>query len=293
MKLNTLINPNEQQLEELCRSEDMRIPSTDRREEIEDTSRFQSLHGNHSFIFDMPYSLSADVVPSGKIVAVMQGDRFIIFSDFESPGVKKIFARLKDADSASNLFGMLVALMIDRIADGIEISMARTKSFSNDLLSGTMKSSPSERANEYQKLVFGLAKLIENGAIYKQSLLTIRRGILFAQEFDLGLTEKNVTKNIFRDIDSLNEQCTFLTARLNYLQDSVFGMLSVEQNQIIKIFSIAAVIFLPPTMFASIWGMNFDFMPELNKVWGYPFAIAVMTLSGIIPWRIFKHRGWM
>ena len=293
MKLTTLINPGEQELQELCRSGGIRIPSTDRREEIEDTSRFQSIGGNHSFIFDMPYNLSADIVPSGKIVTVIQDDDVIVFSDFDSPGVEKIFARLQEGNSASNLFGKLVAILIDRIADGIEVSMAKTKLFSHDLLNEKTKISPKERANAYQNLVFGLAKLIENGAIFKQSLLTIRRGILFAQESDLSLVERNLIKNIFRDIDSLNEQCTFLTARLTYLQDSVFGMLSVEQNQIIKIFSIAAVIFLPPTMFASIWGMNFHSMPELSEPWGYPAAIGVMILSGIIPWRIFKYRGWM
>ena len=75
--------------------------------------------------------------------------------------------------------------------------------------------------------------------------------------------------------------------------DSTQGFINIEQNQIIKIFSIAAVVFLPPTLVASIYGMNFEFMPELKLMFGYPWALALMLLSGIAPYWYFKRKGWL
>jgi magnesium transporter len=81
--------------------------------------------------------------------------------------------------------------------------------------------------------------------------------------------------------------------KVNFLMDAAQGFINIEQNQIIKTFSIAAVVFLPPTLVASAYGMNFEFMPELDWVLGYPFAISLMVLSGIAPYWFFKRKGWM
>ncbi len=84
-----------------------------------------------------------------------------------------------------------------------------------------------------------------------------------------------------------------LKEKITFLLDATLGMISIEQNAIIKIFSVAAVVFLPPTLIASIYGMNFDYMPELAWPLGYPFAIGLMVLSAILPYLFFKRRGWL
>ena len=84
-----------------------------------------------------------------------------------------------------------------------------------------------------------------------------------------------------------------MSNKISFLLDAVLGMISIEQNDIIKIFSIVAVIFLPPTLVASIYGMNFNIMPELKWLWGYPFAIVLMILSGLVPVLYFKRKGWL
>jgi len=85
----------------------------------------------------------------------------------------------------------------------------------------------------------------------------------------------------------------FLFDKINFLMDSTQGFINIEQNQTIKIFSIAAVVFLPPTLIASIYGMNFNFMPELKWLAGYPWALGLMALSGIAPYWYFKKKGWL
>jgi magnesium transporter len=96
-----------------------------------------------------------------------------------------------------------------------------------------------------------------------------------------------------RDIETLMSHTTFVFEKVNFLMDSAQGFINIQQNQIIKIFSIAAVVFLPPTLVASIYGMNFDHMPELHWELGYPLALLMMVISGIAPYLYFKRKGWL
>ncbi|MET0173623.1 MAG: CorA family divalent cation transporter, partial [Agrobacterium vaccinii] len=96
-----------------------------------------------------------------------------------------------------------------------------------------------------------------------------------------------------RDIQSLSEHASFISGNLTFLLDASLGIINVEQNAIIKIFSIASVVFLPPTLVASVYGMNFQVMPELQWSYGYPLAVFIMLISAIIPFIIFRWKGWL
>ncbi|MEQ9527885.1 MAG: CorA family divalent cation transporter, partial [Parvibaculaceae bacterium] len=100
-------------------------------------------------------------------------------------------------------------------------------------------------------------------------------------------------KTITRDITALSDHASFLANNINFVLDATLGLISNEQNSIIKIFSVAAVVFLPPTLIASIYGMNFDFMPELSWIYGYPMALGLMVLFAVLPYLFFKYRGWL
>jgi magnesium transporter len=94
-------------------------------------------------------------------------------------------------------------------------------------------------------------------------------------------------------VHSLTDHASFLSTKINFLLDATLGMINIEQNAIIKTFSVAAVAFLPPTLIASIYGMNFAFMPELKWPFGYLFAVVLMVLSAVLPYLYFKRRGWL
>ena len=96
-----------------------------------------------------------------------------------------------------------------------------------------------------------------------------------------------------RDIDSLDSHTAFLFDKINFLMDATVGFININQNKIIKIFSVASVALLPPTLIASIYGMNFQYMPELSQTWGYPMAIVLMAASAVVPMWYFRRRGWL
>ena len=100
-------------------------------------------------------------------------------------------------------------------------------------------------------------------------------------------------KSLARDTRFLTDHANFLSQKITFLLDATLGMISIQQNAIIKIFSVVAVVFLPPTLIASIYGMNFHFMPELSWPFGYPLAMLLMVISAISPFWFFRRRGWL
>ena len=96
-----------------------------------------------------------------------------------------------------------------------------------------------------------------------------------------------------RDVQSLSDHATYLSNKITFLLDAMLGVVFIEQNNIIKIFSIAAVVLMPPTLVASIYGMNFKTMPELQWEYGYPLAIGMMIVAAMLPYVIFKWKKWL
>ena len=122
----------------------------------------------------------------------------------------------------------------------------------------------------------------------KQVLATQRQEL----ERISGLSAQEA-RQILRDIDSLDSHTAFLFDKINFLMDATVGFININQNKIIKIFSVASVALLPPTLIASVYGMNFKYMPELDKTWGYPLALALMLASVAAPFIYFRRKGWL
>ncbi len=132
-----------------------------------------------------------------------------------------------------------------------------------------------------------------NGRI-RRNMMDTRRAVSFLMRGRLLNAEQfEDARQILRDIESLDGHTDFLSDKINFLMDATVGFININQNKIIKIFSVASVAFLPPTLIASIYGMNFRLMPELDWAFGYPLAIGLMVASAITPFWYFRHRGWL
>jgi len=132
-----------------------------------------------------------------------------------------------------------------------------------------------------------------NGRI-RRNMMDTRRAVSFMMRGRLFSADQfDDARQILRDIESLDGHTAFLFDKINFLMDATVGFININQNKIIKIFSVASVAFLPPTLIASIYGMNFRWLPELDWSWGYPFALLLMVASAITPFWYFRHRGWL
>jgi len=132
-----------------------------------------------------------------------------------------------------------------------------------------------------------------NGRI-RRNVMDTRRAVSFMMRSRMLSAEQfEEARQILRDIDSLDSHTAFLFDKINFLMDATVGFININQNKIIKIFSVASVALLPPTLIASIYGMNFKHMPELDQPWGYPLAIVLMVASVTAPFVYFRRKGWL
>ena len=132
-----------------------------------------------------------------------------------------------------------------------------------------------------------------NGRI-RRNVHDTRRAVSFlVRGKSLSPSQIDDARQILRDIESLDGHTSFLFGKINFLMDATVGFININQNKIIKIFSVASVALLPPTLIASIYGMNFQYMPELNQPWGYPAALVLMVASAVGPMLYFRKRGWL
>jgi len=132
-----------------------------------------------------------------------------------------------------------------------------------------------------------------NGRI-RRNMMDTRRAVSFLMRGRLLNSDQfEEARQILRDIESLDGHTSFLFDKVNFLMDATVGFININQNKIIKIFSVASVAFLPPTLIASVYGMNFKVLPELNWTFGYPFAITLMIACGVAPLWYFRRRGWL
>ena len=132
-----------------------------------------------------------------------------------------------------------------------------------------------------------------NGRI-RRNVMDTRRAVSFMMRSRLLNAEQfEEARQILRDIDSLDSHSTFLFDKINFLMNATVGFININQNKIIKIFSVASVALLPPTLIASVYGMNFKAMPELDWSLGYPFALALMVASVAAPFIYFRRKGWL
>ena len=132
-----------------------------------------------------------------------------------------------------------------------------------------------------------------NGRI-RRNMMDTRRAVSFLMRSKMLDAEQfEEARQILRDIDSLDGHTTFLFDKINFLMDATVGFININQNKIIKLFSVASVALLPPTLVASVYGMNFQHMPELEWKYGYAWGILLMVASAALPMLYFRRRGWL
>lgn len=204
------------------------------------------------------------------------------------------------ASAEDALLGLLDAV-IDRVADVLELVGARIDALSAQVFGDApegrvVAKRTSPRSGELKEVMRGVGRAGDLTHKVRDSLASLDRLAAFlttAAADRLSKDQKTQVKTLARDLRSLNEHSGFLAHEVNFLLDATLGLINIEQNNIIKMFSVAAVAFLPPTLIASSYGMNFQHMPELDWRWGYPMALAMMALSAAAPLWWFKRRGWL
>ena len=274
------------------------VPTRDEMIEIEPSSRLY-IEGDAT-VLTANLLIGVDKDPVSTAVSFVLTPTVLITIRYAEPRVFETFAAhagratLVSADPGMTLVNLLDAI-VDRLADSLEGVGGEMDQVSRSTF---------RRANSKQQrmttaaltvLLDRIARAQDIVSKARDSAVSLARLLSFAS-FAMKKTgngTRDHLKSLSRDVASLTDHATYLSGNVTFLLDAALGLINIEQSAIIKIFSVGSVIFLPPTVIASIYGMNFVAMPELHWAYGYPFALGLMVLSAVGPYYFFKARGWL
>jgi magnesium transporter len=290
----------EDQFVESCLGID--IPTRAEMDDIEPSARLYNEDGAEFMTITALYNADTEEPQKTPITFVLRNNQLVTVR-YAEPRPFRLFERLCTRPTANPytsgekvMLGLLEAI-IDRLAQlmettGDEIDQISREVFRNKTRNVTRK------ARDLQEIIERIGKKGDVLSLARESLVSIARLASFHQTVNEGdprsiKESRQELKVLQRDCAALGDHAAFLSSKITFLLDATLGLINLEQNQIIKIFSVAAVVFLPPTLVASIYGMNFDVMPELHWLIGYPFAIGLMILAAFLPYLFFKRKGWL
>lgn len=305
-----LVNPEPGEIRLVEEALGLDLPTRDEMEEIELSARLYQEDGAEFMTMTALAGLDGDDPVKTPVTFILKASSLVTIRYAEPKPFAAFLARARRPNGLACVGGETVMLgileaIIDRMADvlervgneidGVSREVFRAKSSGNKGHAGG-KAGTSTR--DLQALIEQIGRKGDLLTATRESLVSISRLVAYHAALEAPARKgakdtRQRIKLLQRDAGSLGDHAQFLQDKINFLLDATLGLINLEQNQIIKIFTVASVAFLPPTLVASIYGMNFETMPELSWQIGYPMALAIMLLSALLPFLVFKRKGWL
>ncbi|PHM29573.1 magnesium/cobalt transporter CorA [Xenorhabdus budapestensis] len=260
-------------------------------DDIEASARFfedeDGMHV-HSFFY---FEDAEDHAGNSTVAFTIRDGRLYTLRERELPAFRLYRMRARNQTMVDgNAYELLMDLFetkIEQLADVIENIYSVLESLSRVIMNG-------KQGDEFDSALSNLAEQEDIGWKVRLCLMDSQRALNFlVRRARLPANQLEQAREILRDIESLLPHNESLFQKVNFLMQAAMGFINIEQSRIIKIFSVVSVVFLPPTLVASSYGMNFKFMPELNWTFGYPAAIGLMIAAGLAPYLYFKRKNWL
>lgn len=278
----------------------IKVPTREALSEIEASSRLAK-HGNHLY-------LSTPVIGHATIEdATLSPAGFVLGKDIlvtiryaSLPTFDAVVDELQKDDTIASSIGVFTALLeaiVDRGADVLEHLGTAIDEVSKSVFRGNISGlkDPSKSTATLHKTLSRIGVLADRLSKARDVMLGVGRIAAFSGDVCHEWLEPEFRDRlaaVSKDVASLSDYETHLSDKIQFLLDAVLGYITIEQNDIFKVLTIASVVGVPPTLIAGIWGMNFKNMPELGWTWGYPLGLAVIVLSAVLPLIWFRRKGW-
>jgi magnesium transporter len=294
-----LVNPAPGEDKVVERRLGIAVPTREEMQEIEVSSRLYTEH--HARFMTATLMCNSDTAEpkTTPVTFILAGHKLVTVRYDEPRPFTMVGHRLSRTCPASatgeTVLMDLLDAVIDREADLLERIGLEVDGVSRDIFDPHGEGPA--RAISYHAMLKSIGSKGDLTSKVRESLVSIGRLLLFlANEAEGMRWSKDVRLQLVsmqRDVQSLSDHATYLSNKITFLLDALLGVVTLEQNNVIKIFSIAAVVLLPPTLVATVYGMNFKHMPELDWWYGYPLALSLMVISAVVPYFIFKWKKWL
>ncbi|MCB1485547.1 MAG: magnesium transporter CorA family protein [Hyphomicrobiaceae bacterium] len=294
-----LLNPTIEEELEIERGLDIDVPTREEMREIEVSNRFYTEGNAHFMTALLMQAVAQDAPVLTNVTFILTGNRLVSVR-YSTPRSFDIFADKACRGDPSCKTGAqvlmgLIELFVQRQADHIERIQDEVEGLASNIFLQKIEGKTRGRRLDVMLRTVGKSGHLSSRAL--ESAVSLNRTLhYFAEAVKSDGAEPALLGRIesaTRDMGSLADHLKALSGRIAFLLDATLGMISNEQNQIIKLFSVMAVMLMPPTLVASVYGMNFKHMPELDWPYGYPIALALMFVSALVPFLYFRRKGWL
>ncbi len=293
--------PEEEKLVEVVLEID--IPTREELQEIEASSRLYQEDGAHFMTATLLIQIDSPRPVSTTVTFVLTPARLVTIRYAEPYSFQMFAGRAArgqiDCQNATATLTGLLEMVIDRHADLIERIQSETDRLSQRVFAQDPKGKARRSSRRFDEILHGIGREGDIASRAREALMSLNRLLTYfghVMQETAAKEDKSIRariKTAQRDVTSLTDHLNSLGNQITFLLDAVLGMISMEQNAIIKFFSVMAVVFMPPTLIASVYGMNFETMPEIKWLLGYPMALGLMVLAAVLPWVWFRYRGWL
>ena len=276
------------------------IPTRVEMMEIEPSSRLYVKDGVVFMTMSVIYGVK-DGTPGTDPISFMLTETHLVTVRYIDPTPFIVFADHAYADPELTLDALTVLMrlldaIVDRLADELEEAGRELEIISTQIFDRGPRPGRRNPERRYEALMVRIGRVQRLLARLRESSVSTSRMLGFLGSLDMlgerGSDRRHV-RSLVADARALDDHSDFLAENLNFLLDASLGMIALEQNFVMKVFSIVAVVLMPPTLVAGIYGMNFKHMPELPHVWGYPWALLLMLASAVLPFWFARRRGWL
>ena len=276
----------------------IQVPTRDDLKDIEPSSRLYVERNSVFMTASLVWRADSSVPELTDVAFILTGHRLVTVRYADPKSFQLFIGALSRGteDMGSDglkMLGRLPETIADRTAEILEHTVDHIDKLSTDIFRDRGKRRPPQFLEGKLTAIAEVHRLLGKVRDSLGSLSRLLTFLINAPVVHDSQTDGNLCRTVQHDVETLSEHAGFIAGNIAFLLDASLGLINVEQNAIIKIFSIASVVFLPPTLVASIYGMNFHDMPELNWQFGYPLALLAMVVSAIVPFFIFRWKGWL
>jgi magnesium transporter len=294
-----LFNPTAGEDKAVERLAGIAVPTREDMQEIEISSRLYMENGARYMTATLMCHSDTDMPRTTAVTFILTGHRLVTVR-YDQPKPFALVETKLARGCPSGITGEMVLMelldaVIDRCADILERIGADVDTVSHDIFEP--ESERHGNAKRYSQILIAIGRKGDLTSKVRESLVSIGRVVTFLSAVVEGVKwskdMREQLKTLQRDVASLTDHASYLAGKITFVLDAMLGVVNLEQNNIIKLFSVMAVVLMPPTLIASIYGMNFKIMPELEWTHGYPFALVLMLIAAIVPYYIFKLKKWL
>ncbi len=294
-----LMDPTEEEQDLIEKALGIELPTRAEMREIEPSNRFYFEDGAYFLTAVTLHNIDIGSPSTSALTFILAGNRLVTLRFVEPKAFPLFVQRAKKGDMPCNTAAAimigLIETLIHRMADLIERIHDEVEQLAQSIFALTEPGQ--SHSGGYDEQLRGIGRTGYKTARAEESATSFNRLLYYfaqiSQERKEDVRIRQHIKAALRDINSFLDHTRFLSGRISFLLDATLGMINTDQNKIIKLFSVMAVILLPPTLVASIYGMNFKFMPELGLSYGYPMALGLMAVAAFIPYLYFRRKGWL